>query len=368
MQYLKDESYYNNLYDLHTIETCLDYYWSLKKGFEKHRKHKDFKKFTKKQFDEDVHKVVSYTINAIKIERFRHKREAIKKWMDEDRQRQEKLDNATEPQNIYCPQCNTSMHSTMKELNDYMDEPLRVLFFFECPKCKKRKGVYDDGADRVTKPQLCPKCKKKVKVDAKKKGKILIWTITCSSCDYKEIDKYDPDKRDAEWKKKEGRDKLLLEKYRDDFCYSEKEGVEAVLHADQLKAFMDKHRVREKHKKEYDAVAKLKKLTVLELEKLLNKTISHQGYVKLAFTQPDMGKYVIVGFTIQDSNTSRQEYDSHNELRKLIQRALAGSNWRLMSEGVNYRLGYLQGRLKAYETEEDLLKLVKKNPKSNHDL
>jgi len=31
-----------------------------------------------------------------------------------------------------------------------------------------------------------------------------------------------------------------------------------------------------------------------------------------------------------------------------------------MSAGVSYRLGYLQGRLKAYETEEDLLDLVKK--------
>jgi hypothetical protein len=42
---------------------------------------------------------------------------------------------------------------------------------------------------------------------------------------------------------------------------------------------------------------------------------------------------------------------------------LAGTNWRLMSEGVTDRLGYLQGRLKAYETEEDLLELVKKQTK-----
>ena len=29
-----------------------------------------------------------------------------------------------------------------------------------------------------------------------------------------------------------------------------------------------------------------------------------------------------------------------------------------MSEGINYRLGILTGRLKAYEKEEDLLKIT----------
>ncbi len=29
------------------------------------------------------------------------------------------------------------------------------------------------------------------------------------------------------------------------------------------------------------------------------------------------------------------------------------TNWRLMSDGISYRLGYLNGRLRAYEGEED---------------
>lgn len=32
-----------------------------------------------------------------------------------------------------------------------------------------------------------------------------------------------------------------------------------------------------------------------------------------------------------------------------------------MSDGVHYRLGYLSGRLKAYEGEEDIKKLVMKS-------
>lgn len=31
-----------------------------------------------------------------------------------------------------------------------------------------------------------------------------------------------------------------------------------------------------------------------------------------------------------------------------------------MSEGVDYRPGYLSGRIKGYETEEDLMKIVTK--------
>jgi hypothetical protein len=67
-----------------------------------------------------------------------------------------------------------------------------------------------------------------------------------------------------------------------------------------------------------------------------------------------------VGFTVQDSNTARQDYDSRNSFRKLVQGALTGTNWRLMVDSLSYRLGYLQSRVKAYETEEDILTLIRK--------
>ena len=39
------------------------------------------------------------------------------------------------------------------------------------------------------------------------------------------------------------------------------------------------------------------------------------------------------------------------------------TNWRLMSDGISYRLGYLNGRVKAYEGEEAMKELVIKNGK-----
>jgi len=44
-------------------------------------------------------------------------------------------------------------------------------------------------------------------------------------------------------------------------------------------------------------------------------------------------------------------------LQKLIKSTLEKTNWRLMSEGVYYKLGILSGRLRGYENDEDLLNL-----------
>jgi hypothetical protein len=46
------------------------------------------------------------------------------------------------------------------------------------------------------------------------------------------------------------------------------------------------------------------------------------------------------------------------DLKKVLKESLKETNWRLMTDGVDYRLGMLSGRLRAYEREEDLLGLV----------
>lgn len=98
---------------------------------------------------------------------------------------------------------------------------------------------------------------------------------------------------------------------------------------------------------------------VVELEKLLSKILEKSGYVKLVFDKPEINQFVIVPFTVQDDNPKRKDRESELELRKIINKTLEKTNWRLMSEGMTYRLGYLFGRLKGYEREKDLIKLLK---------
>ena len=63
-------------------------------------------------------------------------------------------------------------------------------------------------------------------------------------------------------------------------------------------------------------------------------------------------------FSIHDAK-ERSESQSMGDLKKAITKNLQGTNWRLMSDGVDYRLGMLSGRLRGYEREEDLLELVR---------
>ena len=65
-----------------------------------------------------------------------------------------------------------------------------------------------------------------------------------------------------------------------------------------------------------------------------------------------------------DGKADRIEYDSRTSLKKIVEKRLKSPNWRLMSDGIFYWLGYLSGRLRAYEGKEDLKKLVGRQAKS----
>lgn len=114
--HLKEESYYNDLYDLATIERCLHF----------------------PPADKWLRKFALY---FIKGERYRNKSSVIREWMDRDRKRDELFQDAQEPKNVRCPGRASKMGVMLKELCEFSGEPARTLFFFECQACKKRKGV-----------------------------------------------------------------------------------------------------------------------------------------------------------------------------------------------------------------------------------
>lgn len=364
MNYLNDELYYINLHDLFTIEECLD--WE-KRFLERPLSEYDGKKITSKQALPLKQSMANLMLYFVKGERYRKKAERIREWMEKDRVKQNKLDNTPEPRNIYCVECGEPMECTFKDLHDYTNEPLRVLFFFDCKPCKKRRAVYDNGEEFISKPELCPKCSSELKTTYKRKGKVITTTRKCISCKYVETEIDDLSKKDTTWEKKQEKDRQLLIKYRVKYCLSEKDGDEYVRHTDQMKALMDSFKEQEKKEADpaFQKAKKLKKLSIVELEKTLTETLEKERYIKLSLDKPEMGKFVIVPFTVQDADSSRKEYDSTTKLRKLIKKTLEDTNWRIMTEGASYRLGYVYGRLKGYEREEDLMEIVRK--KRNED-
>lgn len=100
-----------------------------------------------------------------------------------------------------------------------------------------------------------------------------------------------------------------------------------------------------------------------ELQKLLEPVLIAAGYLKLEFEKPDLQKDVILGFSVQESKGDRSERESIYDLQKLIKKTLEHTNWRLMSDGVTYRLGFLQGRLRGLEGEEKLKELLESEQK-----
>jgi len=364
MQYLYDEQYYIDRYDLSTIRECLKIIHTFQDIYDKSLTNKEIKDIPKKEKYKGVNVLMYWQLSVTQANEYKRKKETIKKWMDDDRFKQEKYDNAREPENIYCPKCKSIMKARpTKELEDFMETPLRVMFLFRCTnkKCEKQEWVYENGEVRESKPFLCPKCKKEAEMTHKKKGEVITWTTKCSSCGFSETSVDDFSKMKQEREKREQEEKELL-KFREAFCLSDTEGQK---YLNNLEALEFSSQVYEEEKRKYDntayqQVSQVKKLGIVELEKLLSERLEKEKYIKFSFDRPEMGQFVIVGFVVQDSDTTRRENISTSALQKIIKEALEGTNWKLMSDGIHYRLGYVYGKLKGYEREDDLLQLYGK--------
>lgn len=364
MDYLKDEKYYVDLHDLFTIKGCLRIVEFWQDLYKKKDTDEKLKEIPPDEVEKGFNYYSGWELRVKKGERYRRKAETIKEWIDRDKIKQDKLDNTFPPDNIICPDCRIEMSAgDFKDLEDFDEaKPLRVLFFFECPKCKKRKGIFNNGEERVSEPDLCPKCGKEAKVTFKKAGEVVTTTSKCTSCKYKNVDVDDWGKRKTEREAEEKKDKELLEKYRGEFCLSDKDGQEYI---ELVEAMEVANVVREEEMQKYDnpiyqRSLQLKKTTIVDLEKLLTESLGIAKYTKLSFDKPEIGQFVIVPFTVQDADSSRKETISVSDLEKLIKDVLEDTNWRLLSNSVMYRLGYLKGQLKGYEQEEDMLKLAGK--------
>ncbi len=368
MQYLNDEQHYIDRYDLHTIEECIDAVRMFHEVYQKSSSSEEIKDVP----EEEKVKTLNYMLNCqlfvIKANRFEKKKETIQKWMEEDKLKQDKQDYTPTPEGAHCPLCNASMYfNSSKHLDYTLDSPLiRMMFLFKCSKCEKQQWVYDDGEIRVSKPDLCPKCNKELNVAGSRKAKVITTLYKCKGCGYSKKDVLDLAKSDEEHKKwqevqskKEEEGRKLLAKYREEFCLSDEKGKE---HVETLEATEVANEIHEEEKQKYDNSAyqtavKLKRTSIIELEKLLTEAAEKEKYVKLTLEKPEMSQFVIVPFSVLDAISTRRQNISEDTLKKLIKDALEDTNWRLMSDGIHYRLGYLSGRLRGYEHEEDLVQL-----------
>lgn len=350
-KHLKEKQYYIDRYDKMTVIDC--------------RWHENFNQnypntLTDKS-EEEKQMIASVGHAAWEIEKifitlgwYDRKESTIQKWMHDDERRDRKLESARVPENIFCDECYSRMQYESKHLWDH-DNIERVLFFFGCPKeCKKRKAIYDNGEIYLSKPHLCEKCRSETEISRENvNGDTIQTTYTCHTCMHVEVDVFELiSTQEVEDPK--------YEYDRTRFCLAGEDlhkAQEAKRNMESMKELVDSLKEKQDKKDLYDAAAQIKKLTIPQIKEQIVTILEKEQYSNVTFEKPDLGRIVSLNFSVEELETTN-EHRSTLKLKKIMDRTLTDTNWRLMSEGVSYRLGVLYGRIRVYESDEDLVKLL----------
>lgn len=353
MKHLKEKQYYIDLYDTFTVEKC--------RKAERYHKGLDdsiFEKAKEKPSAYDIARV-KYVTKEMYIyfttgEEYKKKDETIRGWMERDTQLDARVENAEEPQLIRCKTCTSKMACTSRDIWGLED---KVQFFFECPnECLPHRVIYEDGTEYKSKPTLCEKCTQEMTHNSERLTEhVVTTTYSCTNCDHSYTDELDlsPTKEVVD---------PDFEKDRERFCLTPEKGsqyIQDCANIMQIGEMMKETKMREEKKDIYDEVKALKKLTVPQLKAHLVELFENKPYSNLTFEKPDMGRIVSIEFSIEEMETDNERV-SMQKLKKLLQKHLEDTNWRLMSDGISYRLGMLSGRIRIYEDQDDLAKLIEK--------
>lgn len=299
--------------------------------------------------------------------RVAEREETIAKWMEQDNDKDQRLADASIAGGTYCRSCGKNMRVISK---DYMHREGHkeddVLLMFECEACNKRKAFWQDGTEWEGAQLKCEKCGGSVNSTHKTKGKVITTTMTCVKCGNVETNILD---LSTDPVKEEEPVDPYYELDRKRFVFDDDMMFKCQQKAQHLERLQKLHATtadRVEHVDIYDAVKSVRKLKIAQLSELLTPVVSKKQYRDFKLGQPQLGREVSLGFNCLDAKDDREEYQSKKDLQKLIEKTLIDTNWRLMSDGVSYRLGYLSGRLRAYETEEDIKKLVEQRMKKGY--
>jgi hypothetical protein len=278
-------------------------------------------------------------------------REAAIQGVTEMHLREERLVKETPaPMNIYCNVCKREMLFDSHFFKSKLEE--QILFVFSCPAGHKpKKVVYPNGQEYQVKETKCD-CGGRFKHSSIRKDNILTMIDTCSSCGKEEF---------LELDSTEVMDLPIDEDDRKKYCLQFlciPDFLHDLLLFQNVAHIFDKEGEENDINKKYE-VDKIKKINVPALEVMLKKEVETEGYTKFEFTKTDLSKFIIVTFLVNDT-LDRAHRESVKKLSKIISANLFPLNWRLISNSIEYRLGVLSGRIRAYETEIDLLELAKK--------
>lgn len=349
MLHLQERDHYEDMYDRVTVSLC-----RRQRDFYTNYSAKGLKKIQKKAIMMvggvwwEIAKIY------ITLERYDDREKTINEWMEDDRRRDELEATAQPPANIQCNTCSGQMYEETRSVWERNGEDA-VLFFMQCAnKHLPMQTVFSDGSEYVRDIPKCPDCHNELVISRLPSNEDMVKTkYSCLSCTYVDVVEFSVAPKQVYEDPEYEKDKLL-------FCLSEDDVIEArdsVRRMEDMKKLVDEMEHERVHKVEYDAVKKIKKLTIPQVKQLIAEKLHDCGYQSVTFDQPEMSKFVAIQFNVEEMETDNAR-QSTSVLTKLLKQYLKETNWRLMSDGVYYRLGLMTGRVRAYETKEELFKLV----------
>lgn len=365
---LKDRQYYEDRYDDGTVAMCRLGERIVNDTFKIMEKKIPKKELTEKLPGWYLQYSMYYFwfVESAAAERAENREATIAKWMAEDEKKDDRLAKAHISGGTYCRSCGKDMRVTGK---DYMRRDNRkdddILIMFECLDCNKRMSLWEDGTEWEGAKHECKKCGGNTTSKTTKKFDVITWTETCEKCKHVKTDTLDLKITKGE---PEPADKLLeLDRKRFVFDkdmmfkYSQK-----LNHFVRMAKLHATEQDKVEHVDIYDGIKQVKKLKITQLKELLEPVFTKEGYSDFKLGDPQIGREVSLEFSCLDTKDDREEYQSKKTLHKATEKALEETNWRVMSAGVSYRLGFLTGSLRAYESEEEIRKLVEQRMKNGY--
>lgn len=364
--HLRPREYYENRYDDGTVEIC-------RRG--EHIVNQTFIEMQKKVPAKEIQErkpgwYLQYSIFYFSLvelpaaKRYAERDEVIAKWMQQDEAKDRRLAEAHIAGGMYCRNCGKDMHVVSK---DYMRRDGRkeedILLMFECDACDKRSAFWQDGTEWEGVRIKCKKCGGDTTAVHKTEGKVITTVRTCSDCGNAETEVMD---LSADPAREEEPANPYYELDHKRFVFTDSmmsKFQQKAHHLERMRQLHAQAADRVERVDIYSLVKDVKKLKIAQVAELLTPVLTKQKYTEFKLGEPQIGREVSLDFSCLDADADREEYQSAKQLRKAIEKALSDSNWRLMSDGVSYRLGFLSGRLRAYESEEELKQLVEQRIK-----
>lgn len=335
---LKDRSYYENLYDHHTIR--------IMKNLEKINleRAKKWNKF-----------IWEFSMLMEKYNRYEHRNKTIEERIQRDTKRDEFYENTKEPfETIRCRLCNQKMILELKDLDIWvLWKKDRILFIYRCEKCRKWRAFYNDWSEFETTKEKCKKCNNIIDYRWSFEWKIYTKNYNCNNCwiQYTEKEDYSIQKDEED---------IITQEDINKYWYNKKDELETEdFHNSlyNLKEIILDRKDEKKEQEEKEKLSKIKKYNFLQIEDLITKWLENTEFTNFKIIKNETIKtYLKCEFQVFYKWTVSN--DTIKKLEKILNDILTSSNWKLQKYKTTEKLWILTWYIFWYDNKEDLLKLV----------